>query len=331
MSALPPKPLRLVWIFLWLLVECTSSHKYQIGDRLVLTPDSQWSSHMFIFVGGDHNTGTSVTERLLSSQKLAAQLKVEQTLNVTHHEHCHKLRAHRPSESNASKNRRLRSLATAMPTHHSLPMMPNVVQRSHVVGNQFHHHPAPAKTPDPPGTTYSCSAPENEGIFVTNVFLDLYKYKQTECHAKPASSWGMCARSQQLTEWDLSLEGQALTNMLHLPAGASASGVTAEMEALVKQLRTRSRSSPGPSSVAPSHQTLAEVLSNASSSFTLNQTLVEELRKELFTDWSWFWDTSKLYLVEKDISNSVKSRFLQTLFTDSQSAFVYVMRHPLAR
>jgi hypothetical protein len=202
--------------------------KFRLGS-LTVTPNEDWASHVYIFVGGDHNTGTSVTERLLSSQPYASQLKVETTVNVSHMEHCHKHR-----------------------------------------------------------TPTSCAAPENEGIFVTDVFKNLYIQRGTDCHAKPASHWGLCARKQQLTEKDI-------TSSIHLEAA----------------------------------------------------------RNELYQDWNQFWNLSNVYLVEKDISNAVKSRFLQTLFSSQHvrsssngvgntlnsttmgsrapnTGFVYVLRHPFA-
>lgn len=54
-------------------------------------------------------------------------------------------------------------------------------------------------------------------------------------------------------------------------------------------------------------------------------------RSNLFRDWSYFWtNTSKPYLVEKDISNLIKSRFLQSLFGPTRTAFVFLIRHPMA-
>ena len=53
-------------------------------------------------------------------------------------------------------------------------------------------------------------------------------------------------------------------------------------------------------------------------------------RSNVFRDWGYFWNTSKPYLIEKDISNMIKSRFLQSLFGEKRTAFVFLLRHPLA-
>jgi hypothetical protein len=181
-----------------------SAERYFVGSTQLTPSEEDWASHQFVFVGGDHNTGTSVTERLISSQPYAAQLRVEQTSNVSHMEHCHRHR-----------------------------------------------------------TPTSCAAPENEGIFVTDVFVNMYKARNTECKPRPPSSWGMCARKQQVTEMDIG--------------------------------------------------------DNATS-----------IRQVLYADWVQFWNTSRPYLVEKDISNTVKSRFYTELFGVNRTAFVFVLRHPLA-
>jgi len=53
-------------------------------------------------------------------------------------------------------------------------------------------------------------------------------------------------------------------------------------------------------------------------------------RRQLLQDWSAFWDVpNNQYLVEKDIANIVKSRFLQALFGSTRTAFVFAIRHPL--
>lgn len=53
-------------------------------------------------------------------------------------------------------------------------------------------------------------------------------------------------------------------------------------------------------------------------------------RANVYRDWSYFWNTSKPLLIEKDISNMIKSRFLQALFGEKRTAFVFLLRHPMA-
>lgn len=55
-----------------------------------------------------------------------------------------------------------------------------------------------------------------------------------------------------------------------------------------------------------------------------------QFRANLFSDWGKFWNTSKPLLVEKDISNLIKSRFLQKLFGEKKTGFVFLLRHPMA-
>jgi hypothetical protein len=52
-------------------------------------------------------------------------------------------------------------------------------------------------------------------------------------------------------------------------------------------------------------------------------------KNKLLDDWGMWWNSSKPYLIEKDVSNLVKGPFLQELFGAQYSAFVFVMRHPL--
>lgn len=58
---------------------------------------------------------------------------------------------------------------------------------------------------------------------------------------------------------------------------------------------------------------------------------VDSFRKEIFLDWQEFhYNPFALYYVEKDIPNTVKSRFLQSLFGIERTAFVFTMRHPMS-
>jgi O-antigen/teichoic acid export membrane protein len=51
-------------------------------------------------------------------------------------------------------------------------------------------------------------------------------------------------------------------------------------------------------------------------------------RHRLYTEWSRHWDVTKPVLVEKSPPNVIQTRFLQEMFP--QSAFVIVIRHPIA-
>lgn len=50
---------------------------------------------------------------------------------------------------------------------------------------------------------------------------------------------------------------------------------------------------------------------------------------QLYSQWSLFWDTSKLVLLEKTPENLVMGPFLQSSFGASATRFAFVMRHPL--
>jgi hypothetical protein len=50
-------------------------------------------------------------------------------------------------------------------------------------------------------------------------------------------------------------------------------------------------------------------------------------RRQLFHEWSRFWDLVKPVLIEKSPPNVVRTRFLQALFP--QAAFVVLVRHPV--
>src|SRR6266545_4254485 len=54
----------------------------------------------------------------------------------------------------------------------------------------------------------------------------------------------------------------------------------------------------------------------------------EENRQKLFSEWSQYWDLSKVYLLEKSPPNIVRTRFLQAMFPNSY--FIVMLRHPLA-
>ena len=47
-----------------------------ITSDTAIHPDNRWDSHVYIFVGGTHGSGTTVTERLLSSQSFASGLQI---------------------------------------------------------------------------------------------------------------------------------------------------------------------------------------------------------------------------------------------------------------
>lgn len=52
--------------------------------------------------------------------------------------------------------------------------------------------------------------------------------------------------------------------------------------------------------------------------------------QRLWRQWAEFWDTSKRVLIEKTPENVAMSPFLQRLFDDRETAFLVVLRHPLA-
>ena len=49
-------------------------------------------------------------------------------------------------------------------------------------------------------------------------------------------------------------------------------------------------------------------------------------KNKLLEDWNIWWNTSKPYLIESDVSNMVKSLFLQELFGKEETAFIFVLR-----
>ena len=56
--------------------------------------------------------------------------------------------------------------------------------------------------------------------------------------------------------------------------------------------------------------------------------VTEENRTKLYSEWSRYWDTNKLFLLEKTPANLLRSRFLQALFPSSY--FIFLIRHPIA-
>jgi hypothetical protein len=62
---------------------------------------------------------------------------------------------------------------------------------------------------------------------------------------------------------------------------------------------------------------------------TESSPLVSEAnRRKLFSEWSRYWDLSKVYLLEKSPPNIIRTRFLQAMFPNSY--FIVMLRHPLA-
>lgn len=49
-------------------------------------------------------------------------------------------------------------------------------------------------------------------------------------------------------------------------------------------------------------------------------------RHQLLEEWGPWWNTSKPYLIEKDVANMVKSLFLQELMGVEHSAFIFTLR-----
>lgn len=54
----------------------------------------------------------------------------------------------------------------------------------------------------------------------------------------------------------------------------------------------------------------------------------EENRNRLMSEWSRYWDLSRLYLLEKSPPNIIRTRFLQAMLPNSY--FIVFMRHPIA-
>lgn len=54
----------------------------------------------------------------------------------------------------------------------------------------------------------------------------------------------------------------------------------------------------------------------------------EENAKQIFAEWSGYWDLNKPVLLEKSPPNLVRTRFLQALFPNS--FFIVLLRHPVA-
>jgi hypothetical protein len=53
-------------------------------------------------------------------------------------------------------------------------------------------------------------------------------------------------------------------------------------------------------------------------------------REKLYREWARYWDVSKPVLLEKSPPNTIKTRFLQEIFSSERSYFVILTRHPLA-
>jgi hypothetical protein len=62
---------------------------------------------------------------------------------------------------------------------------------------------------------------------------------------------------------------------------------------------------------------------------TENSELVNaENKKQLFEEWSHYWDLEKKILIEKSPPNLIKTRFLQSHFP--RSTLITIIRHPIA-
>lgn len=57
---------------------------------------------------------------------------------------------------------------------------------------------------------------------------------------------------------------------------------------------------------------------------------VTKFRQSLLYDWSMWWNMSKPFLIEKDIPNMSRTRFMQGVFGSDHSAFLFMMRHPMS-
>lgn len=67
---------------------------------------------------------------------------------------------------------------------------------------------------------------------------------------------------------------------------------------------------------------------NPEAHLTEDSPMLKSAQKQLFDEWSLYWDITKYVLAEKTPSNLLKARFLQAIF--SNSSFVFIMRHPVA-
>lgn len=68
-----------------------------------------------------------------------------------------------------------------------------------------------------------------------------------------------------------------------------------------------------------------------SNAMQLNETsplCTQENRRQLFEEWSRYWDVRAPYLLEKSPPNLIKGRFLQAMFRDTY--FIFILRHPAA-
>lgn len=67
------------------------------------------------------------------------------------------------------------------------------------------------------------------------------------------------------------------------------------------------------------------------SAMSLDETssfITPDNKRQLFEEWSRYWDMRKPYLLEKSPPNLIKSRFLQAMFP--RSSFIFILRHPAA-
>ncbi len=63
---------------------------------------------------------------------------------------------------------------------------------------------------------------------------------------------------------------------------------------------------------------------------TENSTLVTEgNRLKLYAEWRRYWNVSRPVLVEKSPIHTLKTRFLQAMFTAERTFFIVAIRHPL--
>lgn len=132
----------------------------------IISDPSSWYSHFYIFVGGDHNSGTSFLERLISTQTYSSGLRVEGQVT-----------------SRPNSCRKQLYLHHARQRDLSLHLI--------YLCNSCHYLIA-----------FYSQAPENEGVFVTKAFSKWYKKKGRTCTIKNGQ-YGTCAASNHMTERDL--------------------------------------------------------------------------------------------------------------------------------
>ena len=144
---------------------------------------------------------------------------------------------------------------------------------------------------------FKCIAPNNYGSYVTTAYAMMINNDMSldadsldysiNCHAHdPSKSYGNCAEAHHIRY-------SHITNWLKSVAHADESPDIFDSDYRSK------------------HKVLVPL---------------KTLRNRLYTDWSLFWDKSKLYHVEKDRQNGVQSLLLQEVFGRERASFIFLMK-----